>query len=328
MLNDALIVQSALSAFNNAALIAPAFMWWALLATPLFVLIARCSDGILQKLGWTHENILGHITTWTAGLTLLWVVLFSGNYGVLRDGLSVLPMMVATIIFLTSLFVSSHLRRRPIPHLNRWQWLLVILFICAVALSNTNSWWGPLLQVGALALGAGLGRAAKADMRPIGGCILIMLAVVTAILMQPEFFRFGQLGNLTPFHLLTVLFMGIVSVATIALTNVHPSGKIRHDVYTKLKWLMRVVCALGGALFILTEAVPVFLGTMVAIFLSFALSIRHQTHLDSVLGYKMLSFSIFIFGLITVMPAVSVLGILYWTCLPPVKVWLGIKPLL
>ena len=39
MLNDITVVQSAVSAFNNAALLAPAFLWSALLATPLFVIV-------------------------------------------------------------------------------------------------------------------------------------------------------------------------------------------------------------------------------------------------------------------------------------------------
>src|SRR5574344_1113072 len=34
MFDDAIIVQSAVSAFNNAALYAPAFLWWAVLSIP------------------------------------------------------------------------------------------------------------------------------------------------------------------------------------------------------------------------------------------------------------------------------------------------------
>jgi hypothetical protein len=39
MFDDAIIVQSAISAFNNAALVAPAFLWSALLTLPLYFLI-------------------------------------------------------------------------------------------------------------------------------------------------------------------------------------------------------------------------------------------------------------------------------------------------
>ena len=37
MFESSMIVQSAISAFNNAALAAPAFLWWAILAVPVFM---------------------------------------------------------------------------------------------------------------------------------------------------------------------------------------------------------------------------------------------------------------------------------------------------
>ena len=139
------------------------------------------------------------------------------------------------------------------------------IFMAMLALSDTHIWWGPLLQVGAFLLGGVLGCAAQGKMRPVAGVILIMQMVVVAMLMQPEFFRFGQLGNLTIVHLLTILALGIVSMAVVAIKNIPARGKISDNVYVKLKWLMRVGCALGGALFILTEAVPILLGTLGAV---------------------------------------------------------------
>ena len=116
MLNDIIIVESAISAFNNAALWMPAFLWWSILALPLFVVVYWCRDAIMTRIGWTRNNILECVSMWTAGLTLVWIVLFGGNYGILRDNLSVLPMMTAVIVFLTSLFVSSHLQTRNSTH--------------------------------------------------------------------------------------------------------------------------------------------------------------------------------------------------------------------
>ncbi len=328
MLNETIVVQSAVSAFNNVALLAPAFLWWTLLALPMFVVIYWCRDAIMARIGWTHDNILGHVSIWTAGLTLAWIVLFGGNYGVLRDSLSVLPMMTAVIIFLTSLFVSSHLRRRAIPHMHWWQWVLVLVVIIGVGLSDTHAWWGPLLQIGALILGGALGRVARGDMRPVSGTILIMLMTVIAILMQPEFFRFGQLGNLTAVHLLAILVLGVACMITIAVQNIKPCGKIRRGVYIKLKWLMRVICALGMALFILTEAVPVFIGTLVAVFLSVAMSVWHAQNIDVTFGDKMFAVSLGAFGAITVMPIITIMGILYWTSVPDVKIMRESKTLL
>jgi hypothetical protein len=328
MLNDFIVVESAISAFNNAALWMPAFLWWTILALPLFVVIYWCADTVMTRIGWTRKNILDRATMWVAGLTCAWVVMFGGNYAVLRDSLSILPMMTATILFLTSLFVSSHLRTIALPKMNWWRWVLVVLLIIAVGLSDTHAWWGPILQIGALILGILLGRVAHGAMRPFGGMVLIMMMVAIAILMQPEFFRFGQLGNLTAVHLLAMLALGCACMMTIAVQNINPRNKIRYGVYIKLKWLMRVVCALGVALFILTEAVPVFIGTMIAVFLSIALSVWHADRVNIATGDKMFAIALMTFGAITVMPVITAIGILYWANTDNAKIWAETKPLL
>ena len=328
MLNDAVVVQSAVSAFNNAALWAPAFLWWAGLALPLFVVVWWCGGAIMQRVGWTDDNILGRVSIWTAGLTLVWLVLMGGNYGVLRDSLSVLPMMIAAIVFLTSLFVSSHMRTRPLPHMNWWRWIVLLGVLVIVGLSDLHAWWGPLLQIGAIALGAVLGRVAKAEMRPISGTLLIALTTTVAILMQPEFFRFGQLGNLTVFHLGAILLLGMAAMGTIAVLNINARGAVRRGVFIKLKWLMRVSCALGAALFLLTEAVPVFIGTLVAMFVSFAMSVWHSDKFDARLGYMMFACALGLFGVITVMPVITVMGILDWQSVKGCNFWRNVKQLL
>lgn len=328
MFEDTMIVQSAVSAFNNAALWAPAFMWWGILALPLFVVVALCGNAIMGRLGWNNENVQRNSALWTAGLTFAWVVLFGGNYDVLRDSLSVLPMVVATILFLTSLFVSSYLRDMPLPRFGWRSVLGVVLLMLAVGCSDLHAWWGPLLQIGACAVGVILGRFAKADMRLGAGMVLIILMTTVAMLMQPEFFRFGQLGNLTAFHLLTVLALGGAAVGTIVVSNVNARGKIRNSAFVKLKWLMRVVCALGAALFILTEAVPVFVGTLAAVFVSFALSVWHGDKKSSALGDRLFAAMLMLFGLITVMPAISALGILCWINVQGNSFWADFKRLL
>lgn len=328
MLNDITVVQSALSAFNNAALLAPAFLWSALLAIPLFYIVYFCAPQITSYLKWNRENFLGRTTVWTAILTMLWVVLFGGNYSVLRDNLSVLPMVTATIVFLCSLFVSSHILPHSLPHRRGIFWFCTMVFIAALALSDTHAWWGPLLQVGAFLLGVGLGYISHGKMRPIAGTILIIMMVTVAIIMQPEFFRFGQLGSLTLAHLLFVLLIGISAVATLATTNIKPSGKISMGIYIKLKWLMRVICTLGAALFILTEGVPVFIGTLVAVFISFGMSVWHSPAISEHFGDKLFAILLTTFGIVTTMPTISALGILYWANIPPVDFWGAARRLL
>lgn len=319
MLNDFVIVESAVSAFNNAALWMPAFLWWAILAMPLFVVVWKHAHDFMKLIGWNSQNISNKATMWVAGLTCAWTVLFGGNYSVLRDSLSVLPMMTATILFLTMLFISSHLQKQQLPKMNWWRWGVVIVSIIMIGMSDTHAWWGPLLQIGAIVLGYLLGVLAGGRMRPFAGTVLIMMMVAIAILMQPEFFRFGQLGNLTIVHLLTVLVMGGACMMTIAIQNIRTRAKINHSIYVKLKWLMRVVCALGIALFILTEAVPVFISTMIAIFISIAMSVWHQASVNEKLGDKTFAIALMVFGAIITVPVVTVIGILYWASVPDIK---------
>ncbi len=328
MLNEFIVVESAISAFNNAALWMPAFLWWTILALPLFVVVYWCRSTIMSRIGWKRENILNKSATWVAGLTCVWAIMFGGNYGVLRDSLSVLPMMMATILFLTSLFVSSHLREYALPRMNWWRWIMVIGILLVVGASDTHAWWGPILQICALAAGIVLGRIAREKMRPVAGLVLIMMMVATAMLMQPEFFRFGQLGNLTAVHLLAMLALGGACVMTVAIQNINSQGKIHRSIYIKFKWLMRVICALGVALFILTEAVPVFIGTTVALFMSIALSVWHSKTVNRALADKAFSVAIMTFGVITVMPAITAIGILYWGNSDNVKIWDECKHLL
>lgn len=328
MFEDIVVVQSAVSAFNNAALWAPAFLWWGMLATPLFIAIYWCAGTLLNKLGWTRNNILSHVSMWTVVFTFAWIVLFGGNYNVLRDSLSVLPMMVAAIVFLSALFVSSHLRSRPLPRMDWRKRVFVLSVIALVGLSDTHAWWGPLLQIGALLLGVILGRRAKSEMRVIPGTVLIVLMTTTAILMQPEFFRFGQLGNLTIVHLLAVLLLGVCAAIVIAVRNVKSCGKIHRSAYVKLKWLGRVICMLGAALFVLTEAVPVMLGTLVAVCALASLSVWHAKNINPAIVDKMFAMMLGVFGLITVMPVISALGILYWMNTDSVDFWAETKRLL
>ena len=328
MLEDLTVVQSAVSAFNNAALWAPAFLWWALLMLPLFAFVVKCGGVFVKHIGWNRENLINKVAFWTAIFVFLWMVLFAGNYGVLRDSLSVLPMLNATILFLSSLFVSSHFATEKIPHIKLRGVLFAVLLVVMVGMSGIYTWWGPLLQIGAFVAGVLFGRVAKSPMRPIGGSILIMLTTVSAILMQPEFFRFGQLGNLTVFHLSAILLFGVFSVATVVVYNINPGNKINHSIYIKLKWLCRVFCMLGSALFLLTEAVPVFLGTLVVFGLMFMLSVFHVEHITDNLQEKLFALSLMCFGVITVMPVITAMGLLLWIDNPKNKFWSEFKMLL
>lgn len=328
MFDNISVVQSAVSAFNNAALSGPAFLWWGILALPLLVFVRLHGADFVARVGWDVNGLLSKVSVWTIFFVFMWVVLFGGNYTVLRDELSVLPMLTAVIVFLTTLFVSSYLREMPLPRMGWKQWLCVIAVLVLVGMSDTHAWWGPLLQIGALVAGCVLGRFTGGKMRPMGGSVLVMLTTVLAILMQPEFFRFGQLGNLSVWHLIAVLVFGFAAVGAVVASNVQSGGKIHQSVFVKLKWLGRVLILLAMSLFVLTEAVPVFVGTLIIFALVAVMSVLHAETSLYDLGDKLFAISLISFGIITVMPVISVLGLIYWMNTKNIKFLDEIKVLL
>lgn len=319
MFDTTFVVQTAVSAFNNAALFAPAFLWWAVLAIPLFFIVRICGNAFLERIGWTNEQqTRQRLTTACIILTFFWVVLFGGNYAVLRDNITVLPFFIAAIIFLCAMFIGSYIHRtslqkiRASVHYRRWILpVLITSIILMVALSDTHTWWGPLLQIAALTFGFSIGIVSRHEMRLIAGTILIIMSITTAILMQPEFFRFGQLGALTFAHLFGLLIVGIFAMATLATNNISPRGRIRHGIYTKLKWLLRCIILLCILLFGLTESVPVFLGTLGITFILFALSVWHAQSVSPDLCNQLFGLCLMTFGIITTMPALTAIGMLY-----------------
>ena len=67
MLEDVIVVQSAISAFNNAALLTPAFLWYAILALPLFVVVFACADMLRAYLKWNMGNVVEKSAPWVEG---------------------------------------------------------------------------------------------------------------------------------------------------------------------------------------------------------------------------------------------------------------------
>ena len=113
-----------------------------------------------------------------------------------------------------------------------------------------------------------------------------------------------------------ICFVGIPLVASIVLRNVNPQNKIYHSAYVKLKWLMRCLVALAGVLFVMTESVPVFIGTCgLAAGLAW-LKVIHAKSVPEHLSARLLMLGIFSFGLITVMPVISCMAILGWQSIP------------
>jgi len=322
MFQDTVIVNSAVSAFNNAAIIAPAFFWNAVLCLPLFIGVYLFGRFYSKQIGfdtWINPERVGF---WVVTMVALWIVLMGGNYAVLRDGVSLLPFVVAVVLFISCLFIGQRTRAVPLPvwygnaHTSmKRRWVInIALFLIAmipVGFSDTLNWWGPILQIGAVFGGLLIGRWCKRQMHAVPFMMSVMFLSSIALLMQPEYFRFGQLGNLTPVHLIGVLMTGILIAAAFAVSIVPACTRIHNSAYIKLKWLVRFGTMLCMVLFLLTEAVPIFIAATFMAFVLFAMSIWHSKSVDSNLAWRMVAMAITMFGILIEVPTVSVLGI-FW----------------
>ena len=322
MFEDITVVPSAVSAFNNAALAAPAFLWNALLCLPIFIVAGLLGRSFLGGLGISKYLTEKNVSFWTVIMVAIWVVLMGGNYDVLRDGVSLLPYVTAVILFLACAFVGCETRKVALPLWygdvavsKRKKWLVnifvAVLVLVPVGLSDTLNWWGPILQIFAVLGGLYTGRRWVKREAPVSVLMMVMMLLVIAMMMQPEYFRFGQLGNLTPFHLLWVLGTGICFASFVALRFVNSRSRIHQSAFVKIKWLLRLLVVLCAVLFALTESVPFLLATLGFAFVSFALSVWHNASVDAALGQKAFAWSIIMFGVLISVPTITVLGVLY-----------------
>ena len=322
MFQDTVVVSSAMSAFYNAAVASPAFFWNAILCTPLFIAIYLFGRVYGKKLGLDTFTNSERVAFWSVIMIMLWTVLMGGNYEVLRDGVSLLPWVTAGILFVSGVFIGIHTRAVPLPiwygsaHAStRRRWLVnigvFILLMIPVGFGDTLNWWGPILQIGAVCAGLVIGRYRHFHLRAVPCMALLMFTATVAILMQPEFFRFGQLGNLTPIHLIGVLMTGILLAAAVAVDVVPPCGRIHRSAYVKLKWLVRFGTALCMVLFLLTEAVPIFIAATFMAFVLFAMSVWHAHSVAQNVNGKMVCLGVIAFGVLVEVPTITALGV-FW----------------
>jgi hypothetical protein len=312
-----------------------------LLALPLFILIYKFGGEFIERMGWTGfrnpRTRAGNLALCVHGVILAWLVLMHGNYAALRDAASVLPYTVAGILFASTAFVVQKLRTidAPTPEwyrnmkYKRPVSVAVALVVVALAgFSGMPTWWGFLMASAAVVCGALVGRGLARGVGPVPMTTIIIFALTTLVLMQPEFFRFGQLGGLTALHMLAVSFAGILSAAVLTVRNVGPRGAIRASAYAKLKWMARIVAGLCMVLFFLTESVPVFVGFVCACAALFAISARHAEKVPESLSEKLWAALLCVFGVMTALPLITALGVAYWTSLPRGGIWKQAKFLL
>ena len=323
MFDESLVVPSAVSAFNNAALALPAFFWSGLLMLPLFYVVYRYGNMFMDNIGWIGGKMRARVIKWTIVLSLIWIVLFGGNYVALRDPETLLPFTTAALAVMGMIFVGYATRDIALPKwhdLSRGHKVRAVLFalvvLALIGLTDTHKWWGPILQIAAFVGGGYVGRKMKYKIADVPYVSAFVFLFTIMILMQPEFFRFGQLGNLTLLHLIGLLMVGVPVADAMVLRNTKPAGKIYNSAFVKLKWLLRCLVALAGCLFVLTESVPIFVGVCGLFAALCWLKTIHGHGVPAHLDDKLLMFALFSFGILTIMPVISCMAILWWLSLP------------
>lgn len=316
MFNEFSIVTTAVSSFNNAALFGACFFAVGLLTLPLFYMVYLYGRDILARLKW-NSNIDGKIGFWSVFCLVFWLLTFGGNYAVMRDGISLLPIMIALVLFFSMAYITKQaikLDYLKVFQNRKIKWATFFVLLILTVFSAKPDLWGILLQVSAVLCGIIVGSRCHKNISDISISSVIFGFMTGLILMQPEFFRFGQLGNLTFLHLIALLFVGFFAITALVTRYTNARAKIHESAYVKLKWLCRILAALALVLFGLTESVPVFAGLLFMIAVDEMLTIYHSKKSSQKLSNQAWALMLFGFGIILMCPIISCLGIL---CLVP-----------
>lgn len=307
------VVSTAISSFNNAALMGPCFFAVGLLSLPLFYFVFLYGRDILSRLKWTGKTET-KISFWAVFCLVLWLLLFGGNYAVIRDSVSVLPVMVAFVLFVSMIYITNQaikLNYLTVFQDRKVKWVSGAMLLVLAFFSAKPDLWGVLMQLSAVVCGIIVGSRLHKNISDISMSTLIFGIMTTLILMQPEYFRFGQLGNLTLVHLGALLMTGFFAVSVLVLKYTNARAKIHESAYIKLKWLFRIIALLALILFVLTESVPVFIGLLGAIGVSEMLTIYHSRKTSENLAKQSWVLLLMCFGVLIMCPVITCLGIIY-----------------
>lgn len=313
MFNELSVVPTAVSSFNNAALFSPYFFTFALLSLPLFYVVYLYRHDILARLKWNND--VEHKTGfWSITLLVAWLLMFGGNYAVIRDGISLLPLAIAFVLFVSVVYVVQQAKKQNYLGFlenKKTRWLTAGILLILTVFSAKPDLYGILLQLSAVVCGIVVGSRIHKNISDISLSTVIFGAMTTLVLMQPEFFRFGQLGNLTFIHLLALLITGFFAVTVLVIKYTNARAKIHESAYIKLKWLCRILGVLALVLFGLTESVPVFAGLLAVVAASEMLTIYHSKTKSDIISKQSWALLLMCFGVIVICPVISCLGILY-----------------
>ena len=313
MFNELSVVSTAISSFNNAALFSPYFFVFALFTLPMFYVVYLYSQDILARLKW-NNNLEHKISFWSVLFLTAWLLMFGGNYAVIRDGISLLPVVIALVLFVSVIYIIQQaIKSNYLGFLKnkKAKWLTGGGLLLLTVLSAKPDLYGILLQLSAVICGVIVGSRLQKNISDVYLSTGIFGVMTALVLMQPEYFRFGQLGNLTFVHLLALLITGFFAITALVVKYTNARSKIHESAYIKLKWLCRILAILALVLFGLTESVPVFAGLLATVAASEALTIYHSKSKSDVISKQSWALLLMCFGVLIICPVISCLGILY-----------------
>ncbi|MCL2758332.1 MAG: hypothetical protein FWE64_03365 [Alphaproteobacteria bacterium] len=331
MLDHSLIVSSAVSTFNNAALVSPGFFWSAILALPLVALGWIMAPEIAQRFAPNAKN-RDKVAAFVAVLVIAGWALFHENFAVLRDGTSLVGILVAFILWIASTWMARRYYesgRRLSALLPNKKWgrkldyfaptiVVAIAFAFTIGAGRDES----ILQAGAVMIGIFTGymlnRRNVRDADPRLPVAVMLTLGIFGLVMQPEFFRFGQLANLTLMHMIFLCLAMAASAVFFALHFVRPRGWFVKIFYTKM--FLRALTVLVLALLFITESAPIFGALFAMVFVITALSALHASEknaeaLKKIKG-EMWLVALGLFGVLAALPALVFVAAVMWRLSP------------
>ncbi len=321
MLDSSVIVQSAASSFNNMALRSPDFFWTAILCIPIFMVAWIFRTQIRDKFKLSDGMV--------AGLTLACVAILTlarQNFEVLRQSFSWTGIVVAICLFLCSLFLagkyySGKTRLSGLLKKSKFiDWFVPPLITVVAGLCALPNLKMAFVQMGAVVLGLVLGWSRRRSFGSQTITVMVMFLLTLAMATQPEFLRFGQLGQLTVVHLVFLTAAAVLFPMYFALRMVKPSGFLNNSWHRKFKLLGWLCGVLVFALYLMTESELIFVALALVSFVYFAESVRHlpMSSGDKIVELRNNVWSVLLvlFGVLGAVPLVAALGVLMYKPVP------------
>lgn len=327
------ILGTAASTYRNAALAAPWFLQAALIALPLFIIAWIAHSEIMNRIAPDAKKRPLAMKAWLFLCFALWAAFGAGSFSALRESASLVELAAPIILFFATWGATNaavKLGSVPATGLGKWPRIVgVIALIVLVGLAGARNWMNMFLPMSALIGGFLTGfysarysvpNARATYAYPVATSSIIMLLIAACILLQPELFRFGQLGNLDFAQLAGFAFIAIVAPMTMVLSWMvrvkRDKGFLGATAHARVMWLMRLGVLLCAVLFFITESIVMFciLALSAAVFA--AISGGHQPY-SNAKSVNAFIFDIWcmllaVFGLVAASPAVMFLALIMW----------------